>query len=903
MKNKIPIPNRRINNFNPHHIKYPSSIHPYHDQIIIPSLNQSNYFNIPNYNNFQINNNNFINTNANIVSYNQNQINFNYNNNYVNNNNFLINNNNYNSSRNHDNVKNIVSSPVNFSPNVNKYAVNNDFNSIIFQNNKIKENINFNYNNNNFVNPKNQKINFLKNWIERNGKKITNIDINSEFQDTDLNSDIQTTFSNQKINEDVLVVPFNNNILNKNIKNENPILNNNNSIINFQINDKKRNSKKNVKDRTLSNLKYSNSVKNIISSKGKIENFNSNGMIEDNQLNNTNYKNNLNKFEQRINFNPKKKISCKIPVIKNMGDNIYNENADNNQIDEKLENELYNLKNYQLPSHINTLENSLGNKTPKGNSGNKMKFNPNKILMENSKFKIYSENNEKKKCLEKIKEKSPKDRKSKNNIKRIKAKSNNINFNLNEIEKNGGVEKKYNNIANNLLINFERNKNFNKKTSDNNNPIIINDRKSINNKSPSKLNINNTKKINEKSRIIPIKESLNRSENISPSDIENDEDNNLKINNFNDILRNKNRTLNTLENINNQKINNIFEKPIQNYNQEKLITETNFMKNSTDRDKTIDLIEKKKIIEYKSNYYKKYSADSLAGKDCFGKRKINQDLYLVKTKMNNIEGFNAFGVLDGHGEYGHKVSSFTRNEIINEINDNLEKIGVNSLSEIYSELKKNDYMIIKKAYKNIDKKLQYQKFNSYFSGTTCVIVFQIGNNLITANVGDSRAILIYSDDPKDENLENSKVFKLSKDQKPELPEEKKRIIKNGGIVDQMLDKNKKRSGPFRVWAGKENFPGLAMSRSIGDLKGKKFGLISEPEIIEYKLNEKSKFMVICSDGVWEFLKNEDVMNMGKGYYKNNNIDGFLKEIIRLSEYWWEKEDIIRDDITAVIVFF
>ena len=94
-----------------------------------------------------------------------------------------------------------------------------------------------------------------------------------------------------------------------------------------------------------------------------------------------------------------------------------------------------------------------------------------------------------------------------------------------------------------------------------------------------------------------------------------------------------------------------------------------------------------------------------------------------------------------------------------------------------------------------------------------------------------------------------------------------------------------------------------MSRSIGDLKGKKCGLISEPEIIEYKLNEKSKYMVICSDGVWEFLKNEDVMNIGRTYYINNNVDGFIKELIKVSEYWWEKEDIIRDDITTVIVFF
>ena len=45
------------------------------------------------------------------------------------------------------------------------------------------------------------------------------------------------------------------------------------------------------------------------------------------------------------------------------------------------------------------------------------------------------------------------------------------------------------------------------------------------------------------------------------------------------------------------------------------------------------------------------------------------------------------------------------------------------------------------------------------------------------------------------------------------------------------------------------------------------------------------------------------MNIGNKFYVNNEIDKFLDEIIKLSKYWWEKEDIMRDDITAVIVFF
>ena len=101
----------------------------------------------------------------------------------------------------------------------------------------------------------------------------------------------------------------------------------------------------------------------------------------------------------------------------------------------------------------------------------------------------------------------------------------------------------------------------------------------------------------------------------------------------------------------------------------------------------------------------------------------------------------------------------------------------------------------------------------------------------------------------------------------DLPEEKKRIYKMGGVVDQMVDMNGMKAGPPRVWGRGKTFPGLAMSRSLGDFKGKEYGIISLPEIIEYTLDENSKYMVISSDGVWEFLSNENVMEIGNKFYE------------------------------------
>ena len=110
-------------------------------------------------------------------------------------------------------------------------------------------------------------------------------------------------------------------------------------------------------------------------------------------------------------------------------------------------------------------------------------------------------------------------------------------------------------------------------------------------------------------------------------------------------------------------------------------------------------------------------------------------------------------------------------------------------------------------------------------------------------------------------------------------------------------------GPYRVWVKGGNYPGLAMSRSIGDLKGKQIGVIPDPGILEYELSEKTKYIVACSDGVWEFLNNENVTDIGKKYYVGNNPSGFCHELVNQSLYLWENNDIVVDDITAVVAFF
>ena len=295
-----------------------------------------------------------------------------------------------------------------------------------------------------------------------------------------------------------------------------------------------------------------------------------------------------------------------------------------------------------------------------------------------------------------------------------------------------------------------------------------------------------------------------------------------------------------------------------------------------------------------------------AGLDGNGQEKTDQDTPMLYLSVADIEGFNIFGVLDGHGNYGHFVSQFCRDYFMNKMKEYAESIMyiTQSISaeDVYLNLKQNNYSYIVELFMNIDNELSAQSdiFDCNMSGTTCNLIFQFNNHLVCFNVGDSRSILI------EESSDNTNqiIRALSIDHKPDLPEELMRIKENGGMVDQIQDLYGNKLGPNRVFKEGCVYPGLAMSRSLGDFQAKECGVIPTPEIIEYEINPNTKYFVVCSDGVWEFLTNENVRDIGnKYYYNNNDVVGFCNELVNIAVNVWGEREKARDDITAVAVFF
>ena len=54
------------------------------------------------------------------------------------------------------------------------------------------------------------------------------------------------------------------------------------------------------------------------------------------------------------------------------------------------------------------------------------------------------------------------------------------------------------------------------------------------------------------------------------------------------------------------------------------------------------------------------------------------------------------------------------------------------------------------------------------------------------------------------------------------------------------------------------YPGLTISRSLGDLIAHQIGVTSEPDIEIKKLEPGDRFFTIASNGVWNHLQSDDV---------------------------------------------
>jgi len=261
----------------------------------------------------------------------------------------------------------------------------------------------------------------------------------------------------------------------------------------------------------------------------------------------------------------------------------------------------------------------------------------------------------------------------------------------------------------------------------------------------------------------------------------------------------------------------------------------------------------------------------------YNRNKVNQDRCVVALNLGGYSDVHLFAVFDGHGEHGHEVAQFCMT--------NLPRC----LSK-QETLKTDTPKAILKAVKTLCEELATTQISLAFSGTTAIFAILNDRSLFVANIGDSRCVLCRKNEGRGE------AVPLSEDQKPENPEEKKRILNNGGRVEPLPGPPGEDCGPPRVWLAEVDVPGLAMSRSIGDEVSQTVGVISVPEIKLHDIDSEDEFIVLASDGVWEFISNQEAVDTIRKQIKTP--DAAAQSLVTEAHKRWVQEEEVVDDITC-----
>eukprot|EP00026_Physarum_polycephalum_P011024 Phypoly_transcript_11215.p1 GENE.Phypoly_transcript_11215~~Phypoly_transcript_11215.p1 ORF type:complete len:309 (+),score=46.56 Phypoly_transcript_11215:260-1186(+) len=264
-----------------------------------------------------------------------------------------------------------------------------------------------------------------------------------------------------------------------------------------------------------------------------------------------------------------------------------------------------------------------------------------------------------------------------------------------------------------------------------------------------------------------------------------------------------------------------------------------------------------------------------------GGRKYQEDEYTCYDGLSKQKGPALFAVFDGHGtdDYSACASDTLHKQILE--------------SDLFKAGKYREAILAGFA---AEDKLLLEQVKAKRGGSTSTVAIIVEDNLYIGHLGDSRAVLGVQDKPLTHHSASHhlpvRAVRISRDHRPDDPDERKRIIEAGGVVAQ-----------GRI-IGKDS--AINMSRALGDFdfkipqnRARGDFISSAPYVPEpIKLNRQCKFVVLGSDGLWDQMEERTVVYLIDNlWYEGLSPDEIADTITgRLT-------GSCHDNVTIIIVFF
>jgi serine/threonine protein phosphatase PrpC len=249
-----------------------------------------------------------------------------------------------------------------------------------------------------------------------------------------------------------------------------------------------------------------------------------------------------------------------------------------------------------------------------------------------------------------------------------------------------------------------------------------------------------------------------------------------------------------------------------------------------------------------------------------GWRPTMEDEHIIH--LNWIKDHHLFCVFDGHG--GANVSAFLKQHFVEAfLTEMLEYIALGE--PLRAEVPGTTALQegLRRCFIRLDEAMWKQHVRG---GSTAVCVVLSPHHIVTANVGDSRALL----------RRHGQCIPLSFDHKPYTLVEKRRILAHGMTV-----RHKRVNGD------------LAVSRALGDFTHKP-GVSCIPDITIFPRDaDGDEFIVLACDGVFDVATNQECCEFVQKMFAGgeSNLGCICEEAIETVVY----DRKSRDNVTLVLV--
>mmetsp|Transcript_4013 Transcript_4013/g.10221 ORF Transcript_4013/g.10221 Transcript_4013/m.10221 type:complete len:347 (+) Transcript_4013:510-1550(+) len=285
-----------------------------------------------------------------------------------------------------------------------------------------------------------------------------------------------------------------------------------------------------------------------------------------------------------------------------------------------------------------------------------------------------------------------------------------------------------------------------------------------------------------------------------------------------------------------------------------------------------------------------FSCHGMAPVDGEATAKINQDCGCFVNPFA-WPGQALFAVFDGHGPEGEVVSNAAMSNVFELLADDL-RLELDTEAAMVGAFDGAE-LALRKSF----------PAEALHSGAVAVAVLLRLDKIFIAGAGDCRCVLARK--RADGGFD---ALDLSVDHNFENASERERVLAAGGELT--VSKDPKVDGyfePARVYHSLETpwlGPGLAMSRSIGDFDASEVGVVATPQVRVHTLAPEDEFLILASDGVWEFIESAEAVEIvGSILKKGWSAEAACKHLIaRAAVEWMQEEGDYRDDITCIIVY-